>query len=959
MDLQACLQTALRKKYRTLFEAYPENSLLPPRLCYRDFKEDQRLSNLNQNELRFVDKSGFPLQFVYTRVTPAEIFSCDCLHNTSKRTVITVGASGVGKTVTVQSCALNWADRRDHHDIRFLFPLAFWEFNLLKQKLSLIELLQTFFPELKELDASSLNKENVWFILDGLDEYRRPLNFSCPAVINVSEACTVDSLVTNLIRGNLLPHAHIWLLTRYSAAAKIPNCYFLKETELQGFSNEQKEQYFGTVLGNEDLANKAIDHVRLSRSLDFLCQIPSICTIVAHVFKDHLKVIEGYKIHPLNLTQIYTNLLKASNSNVIAKLKRLALVRKNEDTLIFESDLLERDISAEAASAFAKECPLVLREETGLHNHTVFRFGQWSILEFLAASAKLDDLKVSRVSLRCTCKRLVDEALKSNDGEFDTFLRFLFGLIKERHLLDSNDVLFVYTKRTIMENVLSDSFFGLFQCLREYDSQALQSEAKFFAKFDVCPMGEFSQMQWEFMVNKIMDFDGIQDKFEMPVPMRCEEKLLRQLPDILRSRKAILRFSNLTDKSCPALAAVMSTKESHLRELDLGYNSFSDSGVFNLVQGLSDQNCRLKVLRLSGCGVTEQACKHLATALGSAPKLEELDISRNEVGDMGIWHLAVGLKTAECHLEKLKLSQCNIETDGCVYLAMSLHKNPTYLKELDLSINIIGDQGANELFKMFDISHLAKLEMYHCGLTVLSCIGIGEALKSETGSLVELNLSNNNLKDAGFAIICEGMYAWCRLEKLNVSGCGITGKGCIYLAKVLCSISQLFSGWAKQSEWQAVELRDLDLSMNCLRDQGVREISAGLKNPFSHLETLNLSRCSITDDCCAELAVGLASKESVIVELDLSGNDLRDKGVKKLCLGLKNPQCKLKKLSLRSCSLTSKSIQFLTSALKANPCHLMELQLMGNKLEDSEVMTLVALTKNLKYSLRTIDVSVD
>lgn len=57
--------------------------------------------------------------------------------------------------------------------------------------------------------------------------------------------------------------------------------------------------------------------------------------------------------------------------------------------------------------------------------------------------------------------------------------------------------------------------------------------------------------------------------------------------------------------------------------------------------------------------------------------------------------------------------------------------------------------------------------MCHCGLTVLSCGSIGEALKFETSTLVELNLSNNNLKDAGFALICDGMYAWCSLEKLK------------------------------------------------------------------------------------------------------------------------------------------------------------------------------------------------
>ena len=57
--------------------------------------------------------------------------------------------------------------------------------------------------------------------------------------------------------------------------------------------------------------------------------------------------------------------------------------------------------------------------------------------------------------------------------------------------------------------------------------------------------------------------------------------------------------------------------------------------------------------------------------------------------------------------------------------------------------------------------------MYHCGLTMASCRNIGEALKFETSTLVELNLSNNHLMDAGFASICEGMYAWCSLEKLK------------------------------------------------------------------------------------------------------------------------------------------------------------------------------------------------
>uniref|UniRef100_A0A3Q0RB86 Uncharacterized protein n=1 Tax=Amphilophus citrinellus TaxID=61819 RepID=A0A3Q0RB86_AMPCI len=336
----------------------------------------------------------------------------------------------------------------------------------------------------------------------------------------------------------------------------------------------------------------------------------------------------------------------------------------------------------------------------------------------------------------------------------------------------------------------------------------------------------------------------------------------------------------LLEDSCPALAAVLSTRESYLRKLDLGYNSFSDSGVRELAEGLNSEDCRLKILRLQGCGLTSEACKYLIQSLIQNQILEELDLSCNEIGDEGLKFLSMGLGTSHCQLETLKLSQCNITQSGCYHLASALRRNPAYLSVLDLSINVIGDEGANEIFRNFDISQL-----YHCSLTVLSCVHIGEALKSETSNLVELNLSNNSLKDAGFELICEGMYAWSSLEKLNVSRCGITGTGCKYLASVLCSNS-----------WEAVELQELDVSMNRLGDRGVKGISAGLKNPLSHLRILNLSYCSLTDDCCAELASGLASKVNVLGKLDLSHNNLRDKGVKKLCMGLKTPQCRLEKL---------------------------------------------------------------
>lgn len=538
MDPQPFLKTTLKNKYQKLREAFSEKSLLPSRLCYQQLDHDYPFNDLRQHEFRYVDKSDLH-SWLYFETTPLpEILSCNCKHESSKRIVISLGVCGIGKTTAVQSCALDWAEDKEYHNIRLLFPFTFLELNLLKHKLSLIELVQTFYPGVKTLSATNLNQKDVWFVLDGLDECNFQLYFSCPTVSDVSEAVTVDILIANLIRGTLLPSAHIWITTRYSASKNIPQCFFLKETKVQGFNNEQKEQLFKAIIGNDDLAYKAIDHVKISRSLDFLCEIPSICTIMANVLKEHVKVSDGFKINPLNLTQIYTNLFKTSNPNMIAKLSRAAMRWMGERDILYKRDLKLCDISVEEASAFSKECPLVLREEKGLRNATVFRVGHSSILEYLAASTTLDYMKgKSDKSVRC--QKLVDVAMDSNEGKSDVFLRFIFGLIKERDLLPPTDPLFIYTKKMILDNILTYSAVSLFHCLREYDRQALLNEVKIFQRVGVGPTLEFTPMQWHFMGQRTTNFEGMRNSFEMEVSKRCDERLLRQITDIQKSKKAM------------------------------------------------------------------------------------------------------------------------------------------------------------------------------------------------------------------------------------------------------------------------------------------------------------------------------------------------------------------------------------------------------------------------------------
>uniref|UniRef100_A0A3B3DUX3 NACHT domain-containing protein n=1 Tax=Oryzias melastigma TaxID=30732 RepID=A0A3B3DUX3_ORYME len=960
MDLQLSLFLALKRKYGKLLEEFHNKPILNLGVHYRDFKKEIPEECFLQHEFRYFDISDIFSRGVYSYSTVIDFFVCECDHSSSRKTVFTIGVGGTGKSTLVQSCCFEWAEQRGCPYICCMFPFAFWELNLIKHKLSLLQLLQTFYPELKKIDASRLNHPKVWFIFDGLNESKRRLDFSCPPVTDISTAAPVEVLVTNLIRGNLLPRAHIWVTSRYSGVSQIPDCHLLTKTELQGFTDGQRKDHIFDIIGNHKMTDRVMDHMAFHKSLDYLCQIPPICTLTANVYKNHLKGKDGYKLYPLSLTQIYTqglNLQKTSLPETLSKLKNLALLRLGEENLMYEEDLQKMGVNVEEATAFSKKHPFLLKKEQGLYKTSVFRFGHSSVQEYLAACCKLDEIEAKKPSLHSDCcVKLVEEALHDPRGKYDVYLRFVFGLLKERRLLKSSDKLFLYTKKMILEYSLSTRSVSLFHSLREYDSRAFLSEIKHFLRNGFSsPIGDYSAVHWNLILERVRIIEGLQEEFELDVLDKSDEKILGHLPDILKSLTAMLRFSNLTYKCCPALSAMLSMGETHLRELDLSYNSITNDGVKELVEGLSHPSSRLKCLRLQGCGLSAPACKYLSAAMKRAPKLVELDLSCNDIGDEGLQNLSCGLKDPSCRLEGLRLLQCNIEPQGCAHLASALQQNPSFLKYLDLSLNPIGDKGAVELSKKFDLSKLHKLEMNHCGLTRPSCAGIGEALGLESSVLWELNLGNNALSDEGFQLLCEGIRKWATLTHLNVSRCWINAKGCSQLTKVLCSVTQFPHGAMHHLEWWRLQLVELDLSMNCLEDKGGRAIAAGLKKSLIFLKTLNLSHCCLSDECCDELASGLASSDSRISELDLSGNELQDRGVKKLCVGLKSRSCTLISLALRCCELTSKSVPVLAAALKSNPQYLTELHLIGNSIEDSDIGVFLELIKNQKYALEMIE----
>uniref|UniRef100_A0A8C2J6C6 NLR family, CARD domain containing 3 n=1 Tax=Cyprinus carpio TaxID=7962 RepID=A0A8C2J6C6_CYPCA len=845
--------------------------------------------------------------------------------STAPRVTLTVGVAGSGKSRMVRRFIQLWSTSQIYPELSLAIPIACWELSSF-DRLSVERMLRLFVPY-DNMDIILFNEScKVLLILDGLEEFRQSLDFAdAPPTSDPRREIPVSDLIANIVRGNLLPGATLWLLSRPGTGAKVPAGLVDRVTEAPSPSQTSTP---------EDVSSQVWTYLNSQKPLLILSSVPAVCHIIITTLSRLLKLDSDATPLPRTLTEVYAHYcwphLSGSDTpsggirkplSTLGRLAFYSLLRRRYTFSETELRTYSVDIPTQGSML---GCRILQRRQSWLSDSVGWQFTHTSVQEFLGAlfyyissrRGMFDLFSESsvcwpRIGFHSHYRAALQKTNQSDaaaQGNLDLFMRFLSGLLSPAAAALLGSSLGIgqeeqLTQRTTASTLLQNTVTGT-----GGDAVSMRSVTI------VTCLAELQQVEWLRSIEDDLINCNLRGKLKggvcavlaylLQVSDTCTEEtqlsncldsssLKRLLPQLLYCSKLRMENNEFKEGTMELLGSLLSAKECHIQMLSLADNSISSKGIKPLSRALL-VNRTLTTLDLRGNNIGAKGAKTLCEALKMNQVLVSVNLQNNHIEDEGARALAEVLQSNR-KLTTLNVQKNGIGPEGVKKIGEALKKNETLqdlklnsLLKIVLSLQMIQSMNVNEL--LIGLSHVSSLQSNSVsdrGIKALS-----HALQSNQG-LSCLNLRENSIGVAGAKDIAKAL----KLTKNNVS--------------VVC-----FS---------------VSLQENALGDNGVIALAFALRSNSS-LSVLYLQGVSAGKSGAVALADALVVNESLHT-LDLRGNSIGMEGAKAFSSALKKNRS-LRSLNLQENSLGMDGAIFIATALRGNH-QLTYINLQGNGIGES------------------------
>ncbi|XP_058621671.1 NLR family CARD domain-containing protein 3 [Onychostoma macrolepis] len=917
--------------------------------------------------------------------------------STAPRVTLTVGVAGSGKSRMVRRFIQLWSSGQIYPELSLAIPIACWELSSF-DRLSVERLLRLFVPY-DNMDVILFNEScKVLLILDGLEEFRQSLDFAdAPSTSDPRREIPVSDLIANIVRGNLLPGATLWLLSRPGTGAKVPAGLVDRVTETPPLSRTQIKDYINHCITNtldaysisssqtdtpEDVSSQVWTYLNSQKPLLILSSVPAVCHIIVTTLSRLLKLDSDATPLPRTLTEVYAHYcwphLSGSDTpsggirkplSTLGRLAFYSLLRRRYTFSETELRTYGVDVPPQGGTLSYR---ILQRRQSWLSNSMAWQFTHTSVQEFLGAlfyyvSSRrgmfdlFSESSVSwpRIGFHSHYRAALQKTNQSDavaQGNLDLFMRFLSGLLSPAAAALLGGSLGVgheeqLTQRTTATTLLQNAVTGtggdavsmrsvtMVTCLAELQ----QAECLRSVEDDLinCNLrGKLKGGVCAVLAYLLQVSDACTEETQLS---NCldSSSLKRLLPQLLYCSKLRMENNEFKEGTMELLGSLLSAKECHIQMLSLADNSISSKGIKPLSRALL-VNRTLTTLDLRGNNIGAKGAKTLCEALKMNQVLVTVNLQNNHIEDEGARALAEVLQSNR-KLTTLNIQKNGIGPEGVKKIGEALKKNQT-LQDLNVSSNHLGDLGTVALAQALMVNHvLHTLSLQSNSVSDRGIKALSHALQSNRG-LSCLNLRENSIGVAGAKDIAKALKVNTCLRELDLTANLLHDEGVTAIAEAMRvnrAITSLHLQWNFIKAGAATALAQSLMSNTCIQLLDLQENALGDNGVIALARALS-SNPSLSVLYLQGVSAGksgaVALADALVANeslhtLDLRGNSIGMEGAKAFSSALKKNRS-LRSLNLQENSLGMDGAIFIATALRGNH-QLTYINLQGNGIGES------------------------